>query len=88
MALYKHANILVQSGDQAFDFVYAPGSLAPHTGLYRCITCGYEIVMSNLQTFPDVGCHTKTESMPMGWRLGVYAQISAFSPAGTLNKAD
>ncbi|WP_437816577.1 hypothetical protein [Sorangium sp. So ce1078] len=44
MATYKNASILTQKDVPEFDRVYPPGAHAPTSGIYRCKSCGYEVV--------------------------------------------
>ena len=52
MALYKQGQRLTQSNDSAFDSVHAPGTAAPHPGIYRCTSCGDEIAIAGGHTLP------------------------------------
>jgi hypothetical protein len=52
MALYKNGQLLTQSNDAAFDAKHAPGTAAPHPGIYRCTSCGDEIAIAGGHTLP------------------------------------
>ena len=43
MPFYKHS-VFTKSESTAFDQTYPPGTPAPHSGVYRCVTCGFEVV--------------------------------------------
>jgi hypothetical protein len=74
MALYKNGNYLKKSESGTFDETYAPGTLTPFSGIYRCEVCGHEIVsVYNAQLPPQV--HTKHPTdKPIAWRMIVFAQ--------------
>ena len=74
MALYKNGNYLTQSNDAAFDVDHKPGETPPHSGIYRCIGCGREIVAEQERSFPPQNHHTHTQSQgAILWRMIVYA---------------
>jgi len=52
MALYKHIGYLQQSNDAAFDKTYAPGATPDHSGIFRCLGCGREIVAEHSRSLP------------------------------------
>ena len=75
MALYKSSTYLTQSSDDAFDKIYAPGSQTPHSGIYRCEGCGFEIVSEGAKPFPPQNHHQHSPSQgSIRWRMIVYAQ--------------
>lgn len=78
MALFKYNKFLQASQDKAFDQAHPPGEITPHPGIYRCETCGHEIVIGTMQALPgDVhGTHRPSRG-PIFWRLVVYAQTAA-----------
>lgn len=74
MALYKNGNFLTQSSDVAFDKEYNPGDLTPHSGIYRCMGCGHEIVSEANNPFPPQNHHQHTPAQgKIRWRMVVYA---------------
>lgn len=75
MALFKFNSFLQPSQDKAFDQVHQPGEVTPHAGIYRCETCGHEIVATQMQALPSEphGAHRPSRG-PIYWRLVVYAQ--------------
>jgi hypothetical protein len=52
MAQYKNYAYLKLSIDSAFDAKHAPGSEAPHPGIYRCTACNDEIAIAKGNTLP------------------------------------
>ena len=74
MALYKHGQFLTQTNDAAFDPDYSPGTLTPHSGIYRCINCGDEIAANAGNPLPPQNHHQRAPAAPIRWRLLVYSQ--------------
>lgn len=78
MALYKNANYLQQNSDKAFDVDHEPGAVPPHSGIYRCMGCGREIVAEEDRRFPPQNHHQHTNSQgAIRWRMIVYADHKA-----------
>ena len=74
MALYKEAQYLTASTDEAFDSHYLPGAAVPHSGIYRCAGCGREIVAEEARQFPPQNHHQHTVAQgPTRWKMIVYA---------------
>ena len=74
MALYKHGNYLTQSQDAAFDQVHPPGGQTPHSGIYRCIGCGREVVSEYPKPLPPQNHHQHTPHQgAIRWQMIVYA---------------
>lgn len=57
MALYKVDRYFTQSNDAAFYTEYTPGSATPHSGIYKCLGCGHEIVSEAKKPFPPQNHH-------------------------------
>lgn len=75
MALYKYGNRLTQTNDTAFDQLYPPGAVCPHSGIYRCEACGDEIASNRGNPFPPQNHHQHTPGAgAIQWRLLVFAQ--------------
>lgn len=73
MALYKHGNHLTQSQDTAFDTTHAPGTEAPHPGIYRCTSCGDEIAIAGGHILPPQNHKQHNPANgPIKWKLLVY----------------
>jgi hypothetical protein len=73
MALYKYAHLLAPSQDAAFDAVHAPGTLAPHPGIYRCTNCGDEIAIAGGHVLPPQNHRQHSpQNGPVNWRLLIY----------------
>lgn len=76
MAWYKYKEFLHQfTGEgNAYDRVYEPGEIPPHSGIYRCEGCGREIVAEENRQFPPQNHHQHSTSQgKIRWRLIVYA---------------
>jgi hypothetical protein len=74
MALYKYSNYLGTSTDVAFDKEHKPGETPPHSGIYRCMGCGREIVAEEARKFPPQDHHQHTTSQgSIRWKMIVYA---------------
>jgi hypothetical protein len=74
MAIYKHDNFLDHSEDTAFDPEHKPGTVPPHSGIYRCMGCGHEIVAEHGRQLPPENHHQhSTQQGSIRWRLIVYA---------------
>lgn len=75
MALYKDPSHFNQSSDSAFDTLHAPGSAAPHPGIYKCIACGDEIAIAGGHVLPPQ--NHKQHSPGQGqikWKLIAFPQ--------------
>ena len=76
MALYGYAQYLMNSNDRAFAAIHKAGVIAPHSGIYRCEGCGYEVTSSEGQTLPVQNHHQHSQSQGViRWRLIVCAQL-------------
>jgi hypothetical protein len=74
MALFKHAGYLLRNENDAFDHEYEADQFAPHSGIYRCMGCGREVVAEKGGTLPPQNHHEHTaEQGPVRWRMIVYA---------------
>jgi hypothetical protein len=74
MALYKHGQYLTQSNDAAFDLEHKPGSTTPHSGIYRCMGCGREIVSEQGKPFPPQNHHQHSAAQgSIRWKMIAYA---------------
>jgi hypothetical protein len=74
MALYKYPQYLTQSQDASFDVEHRPGGIPPHSGIYRCMGCGREIVAEEARQFPPQNHHAHTPAQgAIRWRMIVYA---------------
>jgi len=78
MALYKNGNFLTQSQDLVFDTDHPPGSTTPHSGIYRCMGCGREIVSETEKPMPPQNHHQHSQGQgAIRWRLIVFADHRA-----------
>jgi hypothetical protein len=69
MALYRHAEFLTHSTDDAFDKLTEPGVAAPWPGIYRCQACGHEIAIAANHTLPSQNHHQHSPPARIQWRL-------------------
>jgi hypothetical protein len=70
MALYKYPQILSFSAHPAFDETRAPGTLAPDSGIYRCIGCGHEAVSTAGHRLPPQASHVhRPDQGHISWQL-------------------
>jgi hypothetical protein len=74
MALYKYRQHLESSTDSEFDARYAPGTAAPHPGIYRCAGCGDEIGIAKSHALPPQNHHQHSSDAKVEWQLLVYAE--------------
>jgi hypothetical protein len=74
MALYNNGNYLTQSQDGAFNQIYTPGMVTPHSGIYRCLGCGRELVSEGGKPLPPQNHHQHTTQQgAIRWQMIVYA---------------
>lgn len=76
MAQYKYKQFLTESSIVAFDTRYLPGALAENSGIYRCTTCGEEIVAMKGSRLPGAKHHAHTTNEAIKWQMIVFAQQS------------
>jgi len=76
MAQYMDGGFLVPSNDPAFGDEHKPGAPAPHSGIYRCTGCGWEVASVAGHHLPPQEHHThpRSQPKPIVWRLIVLAQ--------------
>jgi hypothetical protein len=74
MAIYKYAEYLTKSEEAVYDNVCKPGTVAPLSGIYRCMGCHREVASNQIQPLPPQNHHQHTEGQgDIRWRLIVYA---------------
>jgi hypothetical protein len=73
MASYKNSSILHKSESEEFDKSHNPGSITPHSGIYRCVNCNHEIVSEGGKRFPPETHPLHPANLPIIWRLAVFA---------------
>lgn len=73
MAQYKYSAHMVETGSWAFDQEWKPGQVVRNAGIYRCRTCGDEIVADKNTALPRTH-HEHTLLGPVVWSLLVFAQ--------------
>ena len=70
MAHYKYSHYLSNLSDPGFDPAYAPGTTAPHTGIYKCQGCGSEVVSVAGDPLPPSSHHQHSLTQGgIAWRL-------------------
>jgi len=70
MANYKYLSYFHQSEHVAFDQVHTPGTLAPHSGIYRCEGCGDNVASNRNEPLPPQNHHQHTPAQgTVRWRL-------------------
>lgn len=75
MAFYVDTNHVTKANPhEAFDKVHSPGSIVPHSGIYRCVNCGDENACNKGDPLPPQNRHQHKTQTPIGWRLLVFAQ--------------
>jgi hypothetical protein len=74
MALYKNGDWLSKSEDAAFDAIYKPGNAPAHSGIFRCLGCGREVVAEESRSLPPQNHHQHTTAQgEVRWKMAVYA---------------
>ncbi len=71
MAWYKYDQFLKRSNGEAYDLIYKPGYAAPHSGIYRCESCGVEIVSEKGRVLPPTHANIARQHV-ITWRLAVF----------------
>ena len=76
MAQYLDSSFLVRSPHFGFEKSYAPGTVVPVSGIYRCRGCGREVALAKGSALPLHAQHDHGfESGPASW----VAIVLAFS---------
>jgi len=74
MALYKYDKYIARSNHADFDQEHTPGTLTPHSAIYKCMGCGHEIVSEGGKVFPPQNHHQHTAAQgKIRWKMVVYA---------------
>lgn len=74
MAWYRHDKYVRKSDSSEYDKEHAPGTSAPHSGIYRCAVCGKEIVSNEGKQLPPLNHHQHGQNQgAILWQLVVYA---------------
>jgi len=74
MAWFKYDKFLKKFGGtgDAYDKIHKPGETTPFSGIYRCESCGIEVVSEHNKPLPPT--HAKAaQGHQITWRLVVYA---------------
>jgi hypothetical protein len=67
MPTFKHSNMFHQNSSNAFDQLYSPGTTTPHSGIYRCESCGFEADSTAGRPLPPA--RICTQHSPL-WKCG------------------
>jgi len=68
--LYKYSRYIHTSHDAAFDQLYAAGTIAPISGIYRCEACGKQEIGIRDFSLPAQSHHPHSYLQgPIRWRL-------------------
>jgi hypothetical protein len=70
--LYKYSSFLAQSNHLDFDKTLHPGAETPHSGVYRCVTCGKEATSILGRPLPPQNHHQHPGGGPILWQLAVW----------------
>lgn len=74
MATYKYSEYLYQLDHNAFDTLHSPGAITPHSGIYRCMACGAEVVSERGKPLPPQNHHVHESGLgAIRWKMVVYA---------------
>jgi len=68
MAFVADPTIVEPGNPVAFAPTYQPGTLAPFSGIYRCVACGYEAVSTRGHPLPPQHFNHQ-HLLPIRWRL-------------------
>jgi len=71
MALYKDNRFLTETNDpSAFEKEYRVGLAPDHSGIFRCVGCGREVVAEKRRKIPTQNDHQHLPSQgPIVWRM-------------------
>ena len=75
MAQFKYRKHLEESASCAFDTHHAPSTRVDNPGIYRCTTCGEEVLAVRGSRLPGENHHRHADvKQKIEWQLVVYAQ--------------
>ena len=74
MASYKYPQYVVKIESPIFDELHTPGTLAPYSGIYRCMSCGDEDACNKGKSLPPQN-HAQHDPSKgaIRWKLTVFA---------------
>ena len=52
MPVFKNGKVFYRDSDARFDVLHPPQFMVPASGIYRCRSCGFEIVAQEGDSFP------------------------------------
>ena len=74
MAQYKYLHYLTAVSEPRFNPAHPPGTVTPHTGIYKCEGCGTEAVSNAGDPLPPTTHHQHSLAQnAIAWRLVVAA---------------
>jgi hypothetical protein len=68
VAYVVNQSMIEPGNPAAFEPVYHPGTAAPYSGIYRCMTCGHEAVSTLGHPLPPQHL-AHSHAQPILWRL-------------------
>lgn len=78
MPYYSDPNTFVRVMDNAFAVVHAPGQTCQHSGIYRCVQCGWEAACNERDPFPPQDHHGHPRGLPpIRWKAVALAKHRA-----------
>jgi hypothetical protein len=86
MPNYKNASVFTQLTSNGFDTTHLPGQLTPSSGIYRCVSCGFECVSTQGHPLPPESACTahsprwKTSYSSVRWQLVAAAIHTSTNP--------
>jgi hypothetical protein len=76
MPNYKDGSVFNQLvADPNFDIIHPPGQIAPFSGIYKCVNCGFEAVSTHGNHLPpETNCASHSAQWPnvygnVRWKL-------------------
>jgi hypothetical protein len=68
MVLYHNQSEFAFSNAAVFTTSYAPSSVAPYGGVYKCVVCGHEIGIARGHVLPPQNHHQHPNRQPIRWQ--------------------
>lgn len=71
MVWFKNKDYFEHSTGNAYDKLYEPGDVPDHSGIYRCESCGVEVVAEHTRKLPPTHAGAAVGHIIL-WRLVAY----------------
>lgn len=68
MAFIANPATIDPGNPEAFEPLYHPGTVTPYSGIYRCVSCGWEAVSTAGHPLPPQTIHHR-HGLPILWQL-------------------